>query len=528
METFFLLCAAVLILCIFSNKISNKLGVPSLLIFMLLGMLFGSDGIFKIDFADFAVAEDICTAALVFIMFYGGYSINWKHARPAAPKALLLSAVGVIMTAGLVSLCCHFLLKFPFAESFLIGSVVSCTDAAAVFSIFRSKNLNLAGDLAPLLEIESGSNDPVAYMLTVIALTIMEGKAVSSLGVVIILELSVGIAVGVLVGIIAPRIIRKFRFYAGGFDSIFMIAVAMVSYALAVVLDGNGFLSVYLTGIIMGNTKMKSKADIIHFLDNITTLAQMAAFFLLGLLSFPSQMMGFLPNTLIIILFLTLVARPLAVFLLTGKKYSIREKIFISWAGLRGASSIIFAIFATVSGIYKGEYVFHIVFGLTILSVVVQGTLLPAVAEKLNLIDNNNDVLTTFNDYQDDASMNLMQIHINEGHGWQNQLIRDVNLPEGSLAMLIRRQDETIIPKGDTRILAGDEVVLNVPAYESVNDIELREITIDKDHPWNGCRIEDLDLEDHVLVAMIKREDRNIIPKGQTKIQEGDVVVVYN
>ncbi|WP_287477323.1 TrkA C-terminal domain-containing protein [Anaerostipes sp.] len=137
-------------------------------------------------------------------------------------------------------------------------------------------------------------------------------------------------------------------------------------------------------------------------------------------------------------------------------------------------------------------------------------------------------MLTTFNDYQDDASMNLMQIHINEGHGWQNQLIRDVNLPEGSLAMLIRRQDETIIPKGDTRILAGDEVVLNVPAYESVNDIELREITIDKDHPWNGCRIEDLDLEDHVLVAMIKREDRNIIPKGQTKIQEGDVVVVYN
>lgn len=356
METFFLLCAAVLILCIFSNKISNKLGVPSLLIFMLLGMLFGSDGIFKIDFADFAVAEDICTAALVFIMFYGGYSTNWKHARPAAPRALLLSAVGVIMTAGLVSLCCHFLLKFPFAESFLIGSVVSCTDAAAVFSIFRSKNLNLAGDLAPLLEIESGSNDSVAYMLTVIALTIMEGKAVSSLGVVIILELSVGIAVGVLVGIIAPRIIRKFRFYAGGFDSIFMIAVAMVSYALAVVLDGNGFLSVYLTGIIMGNTKMKNKADIIHFLDNITTLAQMAAFFLLGLLSFPSQMMGFLPNTLIIILFLTLVARPLAVFLLTGKKYSIREKIFISWAGLRGASSIIFAIFATVSGIYKTNY----------------------------------------------------------------------------------------------------------------------------------------------------------------------------
>lgn len=528
MEMFFLLCAAVLILCIFSNKISNKLGVPSLLIFMLLGMIFGSEGIFKIDFNDFALAENICTAALVFIMFYGGYSTNWKHAKPAAPKALVLSTIGVMMTAGLVCLCCHYFLKFPFVESFLIGSVVSCTDAAAVFSIFRSKNLNLAGDLAPLLEIENGSNDPIAYMLTVIALTIMEGKNLSSLGMVIILELFVGIAVGALTGVIAPHIIRRFRFYVGGFDAIFMIAVAMVSYSLAVVLHGNGFLFVYLAGIIMGNAKMENKADIIHFLDNITTLAQMAAFFLLGLLSYPSQMIGFLPNTLIIILFLTLIARPFAVFLLMGRKYSVKEKIFISWAGLRGASSIIFAIFATVSGIYKGEYVFHIVFGLAILSVAVQGTLLPAVAEKLNLIDENNDVLTTFNDYQEDSSMNLMQIYINEGHGWQNKLIRDVNLPYGSLAMLIRRQDETIIPKGDTRILAGDEVVLNVPAYESVNDIELREITIDKSHPWNGCRIEELDLEDHVLVAMIKREDRNIIPRGQTQIKDGDVVVVYN
>ena len=528
MEFYFLLCAIVLILCIFSNKISNKLGIPSLLIFMLLGMLFGSDGIFKIDFNNFSMAEDICTTALVFIMFYGGYSTNWEHAKPAAPKALLLSTVGVVMTAGLVCVFCHFFLGFPFAESFLIGSVVSCTDAAAVFSILRSKNLNLEGNLAPLLEIESGSNDPIAYMLTVSALTMMEGKEAAALGGMIVAEIFIGAAAGALIGIAAPRIVCRFRFYTGGFDAIFMIAVAMISYGMAAILGGNGFLSVYLGGIIMGNAKTKNKADIVHFFDNITMLAQMAAFFLLGLLSYPSQMVSFMPNAWIIILFLTFAARPLAVFLLLGRKYSVREKIFISWAGLRGASSIVFAIFATVSGVYEGENVFHIVFGLAILSVAVQGTLLPKIAEKLELIDASKDVLKTFNDYQEDAGMNLMQIHISEEHGWKNHLVKDVNLPEGSLAMLIRRKDETIIPKGDTKILEGDEIVLNVPAYESVNDIELREIAIDREHPWKGCRIEELDLEDHVLVAMIKREDRNIIPRGKTEIKEGDILVVYN
>lgn len=528
MNLSFLICAVVLFLCIFSNRISGKLGVPSLLIFMVLGMLFGTEGIFKIAFSNFELAETICTAALVFIMFYGGYSTSWKHARMAAPRALLLSTAGVVMTSALVCLCCHYILHIAFTESFLIGSVVSCTDAASVFSIFRSKNLNLQGDLAPMLEIESGSNDPFAYMLTMIAITIMKGGKLQSLGSMIVLQLIMGIAVGVIVGVAAPRVIRKFKFYADGFDSIFTLAVALVSYSMAAFLGGNGFLSVYLTGLIMGNTKSKHKADIVHFFDNITMLAQMTAFFLLGLLSFPSQMFHSLPQTVIIVLFLTLIARPVAVFLLTGRKYSIQEKIFISWAGLRGASAIVFAIIVSVSGIETKSNVFHIVFGLAILSVAIQGTLLPWVAEKLGLIDEENNVLNTFTDYQEDSSMTLMQLHIPKGHNWENHLLKDVSLPTDSLAMVIRRGDETMIPKGDTKILAGDDVVLSVPGYESVHDIELKEETIGKDHPWKDRKISELDLEDHVLVAMIKREDRNIIPKGNTTIQEGDILVIYN
>lgn len=528
METYMLLCAIVLFLCIFSNRISERIGVPSLLIFMFLGMLFGSEGIFKIDFSDFQSAEHICTAALVFIMFYGGFSTNWKHARPAAKPAVFLSSLGVMLTAGLVCLCCHFILKLDFPESFLIGSVISCTDAASVFSIFRSKNLNLQGNLAPLLEIESGSNDPFSYMLTVIALTMMEGGNAGFIWKMILLQLAIGIGLGVTAGILAPKVIRKFQFCSDGFSSLFVVAVALVSFALAALLGGNGFLSVYLTGLIMGNTKARNKADIVHFFDNITKLAQMVTFFLLGLLSFPSQMAESFPMTVVIILFLTFIARPVTVFLLTGRFFNVKEKLFVSWAGLRGASSIVFAIFVSVSDIYTKSNVFHIVFGLAILSVAVQGTFLPKVAQRLGLIDDENDVLNTFNDYQEDSTMTLMQLHIPKGHSWENKLLKDAGIPDGTLAMIIRRGDETIIPKGDTRILADDEIVLNVPAYESVNEIELRETQIDKNHPWKGKKIEDLDLEDHILVAMIKREDRNIIPKGQTVIRENDILVVYN
>lgn len=523
-----LLFAVVLLLCIFSNRISEKAGIPSLLIFMVLGMLFGSEGIFKIDFSDFKMAEDICTAALIFIMFYGGYSMNWKHARQAAGQAILLSTIGVVMTAGLVCGCCYLILGFPLPESFLIGSVVSCTDAASVFSIFRSKNLNLEGKLAPLLEIESGSNDPFSYMLTMIALVVMEGGKLEFVGKMIFLQLAAGIAVGTIVGIAAPKIIRKFHFYADGFHAIFTISMALISYSAAAVLGGNGFLSAYLTGIIMGNSEIKNKAEIVHFFDNITILAQMATFFLLGLLSFPSQMITILPTTFLIILFLTFVARPLMVFILTGNRCNIREKIFISWAGLRGASSIVFAIFVMVNDVYTKSNVFHIVFSLAIISVAVQGTLLPTVAKKLKLIDDENNIRKTFNDYQEDSTMTLMRLYVPEGHNWENRFIKDVSLPTGSLAMLIQRGDETIIPKGNTKILAGDNVVLNVPGYEEVSEIELSEILIQKDHPWKDKRIRELDLKDYVLVAMIKREDGNIIPKGRTMIKEGDVVIIYN
>lgn len=330
----------------------------------------------------------------------------------------------------------------------MIGSVVSCTDAASVFSIFRSKNLNLEGNLAPLLEIESGSNDPFSYMLTVIALTVMKGGELDFIWKMVFLQLAVDVGIGAAVGIAGPKIIRKFKFCTDGFDAVFVLAAALTSYALAGILGGNGFLSVYLTGILMGNAKTKNKANVVRFFDNVTILAQIATFFLIGLLSYPSQMVSSLPATLVIILFLTLAARPAMVFILTERYLKFREKIFVSFAGLRGASSIVFAIFASAGGVYMQSNVFHIVFGLS-----------------------------------------LMQLHISSGHHWENQKLKDVTLPEGSLAMVIRWEDDIIIPKGDTVMMAGDDIAVNVPSFEAANEISLREITIEEDHPWRDKKI---------------------------------------
>lgn len=528
MEASMLICAVVILICLVSGKISGKIGVPVLVFFIVVGMIFGSDGIVKIPLDNYVLVEKICTIALVAIMFYGGFSTNWDVAKPVAKSAIALSSLGVMITAFITFLCCYCILHIEVLESCLIGAVISSTDAASVFSIFRSKNLNLKGGLASLLEVESGSNDPVSYMLTIIALSLMEGRQVDFVWVMVLKQVLIGVLIGVLVGQAAIYGLKKTTFIAEGSDSIFVVAAVIISYALTSVLGGNGYLSVYLSGIILGNSKIAHKGSLVHFFDGITKLAQIAVFFLLGLLSFPSVIPEIFGKALIIAGFLTFVARPVAVFLILGKKYGMKEKLFVSWAGLRGAASIVFAIMASVSDAYTKNDVFHIVFCISLLSVTIQGTLLPYIAKKLDLIDNENNVLKTFNDYQEEASIMMMRLFIPRGHNWENRTIQEVSLPTGSLALMIKRDSETLIPKGDTIIRANDSVILSVPAYEQMEDVKLRELEIGENHEWKDQRIEALDLPDDILVAMIKRGDENIIPSGKTKIHQGDIVVVYD
>ena len=528
MAIILLLCCAVILSCIIANRFSSKFGMPALLCFMALGMIFGSDGLFKISFNNYIITEQLCTIALIFIMFYGGFGTKWQTARPVALKAVLLSTLGVIITALLTCFFCYQILHLSFSESFLIGAVLSSTDAASVFSILRSKNLNLKHSTAPLLEIESGSNDPMAYMLTMVALAMLSGDNSTSVPLMMLTQIGFGITIGIASAYLGIFALRKGELIAEGMDTVFVIALVLLSYALPTLIGGNGYLSVYLTGIILGNSPINNKVTLVHFFDGITGLAQILIFFLLGLLSFPHLLPGLLTPALLIALFLTFVARPAAVFLiLLPFRSSIRQCLLVAWSGLRGAASIVFAIMVIAGGTELKHDLFHIVFFISLLSVAIQGSLLPMAARKLRMVDNSSDIRKTFNDYQEDSELTLMRMFIPHGHNWENRKIEDVSFPTGSLALMVKRDNDTLIPRGNTTILAEDTIILSVPAYRSENDNKLTEILIDSAHNWCDCTIAELKLPKNLLIALIKRGDKNIIPQGSTIIQSGDRVVIY-
>ena len=528
MTSYILLVAAVILLCLSLNKMSNKLGIPMLLAYILLGMMFGTDGILKIPFDNFTIAEQICTVSLIFIMFYGGFGTNWKQAKPVAGKAVLLSTVGVILTAVTTGAFCHFILKMDFWESMLIGSVISSTDAASVFSILRSKRLNLKNNTASMLEVESGSNDPCSYMLTVIILTIMSGElSGSSLVVMIFSQIIFGILVGVVVALAAAFILKKVNFSTDGFDTIFVFSMALVSYAGASMINGNGYLAAYIAGIILGNSPLHHKKSLVHFFDGITGLMQMLIFFLLGLLAYPSQLPKILPIALAIAVFLTFVARPISVFaILTPFRCPVKQQLLVSWAGLRGAASIVFAIMATVSPAYTKNDLFHIVIFIVLFSISIQGTLLGFVAKKLDMIDENGNVMKTFSDYSDEMPVEFVKISIKEGHPWENRRIKDLTSLPDLLLVLILRGEERIIPNGNTVVLAGDKIVLSALSPEENLGICLTEIPIEKDSKWIGKPLSKIKLGEEKLVLVLKRNEKVVIPNGNTVIRENDVLVI--
>lgn len=528
MSSFILLVAAIILICLSLNKVSNKLGIPTLLAFIVLGMLFGTDGIIKIPFDNFQIAEQVCSVSLIFIMFYGGFGTNWKQAKPVAVKAVLLSTLGVFFTAVTVGVFCHFVLRFSFWESMLIGAVISSTDAASVFSILRSKRLNLKDNTASMLEVESGSNDPCSYMLTVIILAVMSGDfSGGALVWMIFSQVIFGILVGVLVALASVWVLKRMKHVTDGFDTIFVFSMALVAYAGASLIGGNGYLSTYMAGIILGNQPIHNKKSLVHFFDGITGLMQMLIFFLLGLLAFPSQLPAILPYALAIAVFLTFVARPISVFaLLTPFHCSVRQQALVSWAGLRGAASIVFAIMATVSPAYTKHDVFHIVIFIVLFSISIQGSLLGLLSRKLDMIDDNSNVMKTFSDYSDEMPVEFVKISVKNNHPWANQKVKHISLPPGLLLVLILRGEKRIIPNGNTTMLVGDKIVLSALSPEENLGIVLSEIAIERDSKWIGKTLSKIELGESKLVLVLKRNDKVMIPNGATIIEENDVLVV--
>ena len=472
MEKILFLMAVVIFVCVAFQKLLGKTGVPGLFIFILLGMLFGSDGIFQIPFDDYSFANEICSMALIFIMFYGGAGTKWSTARPAAVKAVLLSSLGTVLTAFLVGGFCFYALDFPLIEAFLMGAVICSTDAASVFSILRSKQMNLKYSTAPMLEVESGSNDPFSYMLTV------------------------------------------------------LVGIALMAYTVPYLIGGNGYLSVYIAGIILGNARLPNKKNIIDFLGGLTTLMQMFLFFLLGLLSFPSKLPGVAWTALLIALFLTFIARPLAVFgILTPFRSSFRQQIFVAWSGMRGAASIVFAIMAMTGTAVLSNDIFHIVFFIVLFSILIQATFIPAMAKVLDMIDEDGNVLKTFNDYTEEVPVQFLQFTLQKGHPWEGKPLSAVTLPPESILTLILRDNLKLIPKGNTVLQEGDILILSGREGGQISGIHLYERRITKDDEWAERKLSEISLAGS-LVILILRNEHVVIPNGETVLKENDLLYI--
>ena len=333
-----LLAGAVILICILMNRVLEKIPVPSLLIFIALGMCFGENGIFRIVFNDYASVNLICSVSLIFIMFYGGFGTNLQAAKPVLAQSVVLSTVGVAGTAGAVTLFAHFVLRLPWLESLLIGSVISSTDAASVFNILRTNKLALKYHTDSLLEVESGSNDPMSYMLTTVTLSLMAGEQIS-IPQMLFQQISLGVLCGLLVGKVTIWLLRQSFLDSQQNRTVLLFAVMLLAYALPAVLGGNGYLSVYLCGIFLGNAKLSQKRYLVHFFDVLTDVSQVILFFLLGLLVTPTELPEVLLPAVFLMLFLTLIARPVVVTALLLPFRACWGQIgIVSWAGLRGGS----------------------------------------------------------------------------------------------------------------------------------------------------------------------------------------------
>ncbi|MDJ0532840.1 MAG: potassium/proton antiporter [Xenococcaceae cyanobacterium MO_207.B15] len=400
-EKIFIVIGILLLLSIISCKVSIKLGIPALLLFMTVGMLAGSEGIGGIEFDDPLLAKSIGDLALTLILFSGGLDTQWRQIRPVLWKGLTLSTLGVVITMLLLGSFAWFLLGsfssfdigtkgITWLEGLLLGAIVSSTDAAAVFATLRSSNLVLKGNLQPLLELESGSNDPMALLLTtsIIGILTTSDASIINLGLSLIQQLFFGSVFGYGFGLGAVWVINHLRLPSQGLYPIASLALALLTFGATAVFSGNGFLAVYIAGLVLGNRPLVNKEIILSFHDALAWLMQIAMFLILGLLVFPSQLLPFAGVAVTMSLFLMFVARPLSIFLcLVGNQVSFREKLFISWVGLRGSVPIILATFPVIAGIAQADRIFNLVFFLVLTSVLIQGLSLAMVARWLGLAE---------------------------------------------------------------------------------------------------------------------------------------------
>jgi cell volume regulation protein A len=466
-ENILLIGSILLFVSIIAGKTSYRFGVPTLLLFLAIGMLAGSDGLGGIQFDDPVTARFIGVVSLNFILFSGGLDTSWKAVKPIAGQGIVLSTLGVLLTAITLGTFVWWFTDFTFYESMLLGSIVSSTDAAAVFSILRSKSLALKSNLRPVLELESGSNDPMAYVLTIAFLTLVLNPDQSFVSVIPLFmqQMILGGIAGFAFGRIGKKVINRIRLDFEGLYPVLVIAIMFITFSATDSMGGNGFLAIYICAVYLGNQDLIHKKTILKMYDGMAWLSQIVLFLTLGLLVFPSHVLPVVGVGLVISMFLIIVARPVSVFLsLMFFRMRLRRRFYISWVGLRGAVPIVFATYPLLAGIDKADMIFNIVFFISVTSVLIQGTTLPVVAKWLNMA----------------------------------------------------------LPAGAKPLSEADKLILDIPKTA------MKEIVVLPDGCAVNKKIVDLGFPKNAIIAMIKRNDKYLTPNGSTIIQANDTLVVLS
>jgi len=476
MNEYVLIGASILLLIsVLVSKISDRFGVPALLLFLVLGMLAGSDGFGGIYFDDPALAQFISIIALALILFSGGLSTEWHQVRPVLKEGLLLATVGVLSTAVVVGLFASLVLGLSTLEGLLLGSIVSSTDAAAVFSVLRSKGISLKGKLKPLLELESGSNDPMAIFLTIglIQLLTQPGASPLSLVWLFIQQMVIGAIIGYGVGKLMLFLVNRLKLGYEGLYPVLILSLVFLAFGTATVLGGSGFLAVYLAGIVLGQQDFLHQKSLTRFYDGVAWIMQIAMFLTLGLLVFPSRLVPIMGVGLLIAGCLMLVARPISVFLsLLPSKLNWREKTFISWVGLRGAAPIVLATFPLIAQLEQASIIFNIVFFVVLTSVLLQGTSLPRVAKWLK-VDTPGVVKRTYPiEYvpMGGWKSELKELPIPANSNIPGKAIFELGLPDEFLVVLIARDNDFVLPSGGT-VLQDNDTLLVLSDKESFDQV---------------------------------------------------------
>lgn len=477
-ENILLIGSILLFVSVVVGKTSYRFGVPTLLLFLGVGMLAGTDGLVGISFDDPKIAQFIGIVSLNFILFSGGLDTSFQAVRPILIQGLVLSTLGVLLTAVTLGLFVYWVVGgFTIYESLLLGSIVSSTDAAAVFSILRAKNMSLKTNLRPTLELESGSNDPMAYVLTIAFLSLVVHQEQSFWSIIpfFFQQMIIGGLAGFGFGKLSKFVINKIKLDFEGLYPVLAVTLMFITFSSTEFVGGNGFLAIYVCAVYLGNHDFIHKKTVLKFFDGLAWLMQIVLFLTLGLLVTPSEIVPYLGIGLLISVFLIVVARPISIFISTAFfKMNTRRRLYISWVGLRGAVPIVFATYPLLAGIEKANMIFNIVFFISVTSVLIQGTTLSVVAKWLHVA--LPEKVKKFNDV-DKFILNLPKSALKEFKILKNssaigKQIVDLHFPNSAFIVMIKRGSIYIRPGGSTVIEQDDLLMILADDEKDYQNVE--------------------------------------------------------